>query len=60
MNKSFFVFCICLCVGIRLFAQNPDIKRTMHWYFGYGAGLDFSSGTAVADTTGMSNGWETC
>ena len=42
------------------FAQNPDIKRTMHWYFGYGAGLDFSSGTAVADTTGMSNGWETC
>ncbi|MEA3447384.1 MAG: T9SS type A sorting domain-containing protein [Bacteroidota bacterium] len=32
--------------------NNPDIKRTMHWYFGYNAGLDFSSGTPVADTTG--------
>lgn len=42
------------------FAQNPDIKRTMHWYFGLGAGLDFSSGTAVADTTGKSDGYEQC
>lgn len=31
-------------------AQNPDIKRTYHWYFGKGAGIDFSSGTPVADT----------
>lgn len=34
------------------YAQNPDIKRTWHWYFGAGAGLDFSSGFPVADTTG--------
>jgi hypothetical protein len=26
----------------------------MHWYFGYGAGLDFSSGSPVVDTTGKS------
>ncbi|MBI2967078.1 MAG: hypothetical protein HYY40_04610, partial [Bacteroidetes bacterium] len=28
-------------------AQNPDIKRTYHWYFGEKAGLDFSSGSPV-------------
>jgi len=44
-----------------LFAQNnPDIKRTMHWYFGYGAGLDFTSGSPVIDTTGKSAGPEQC
>ncbi|MBU0486921.1 MAG: T9SS type A sorting domain-containing protein [Bacteroidetes bacterium] len=32
--------------------NNPDIKRTMHWYFGFGAGLDFSSGSPVVDTSG--------
>lgn len=31
-------------------AQNPDIKRTWHWYFGDKAGLDFSSGNPVAVT----------
>lgn len=59
MNK-FFLFSVFVCCCLFAKAQNPDIKRTTHWYFGYGAGLDFSSGTAVADTTGMSNGWETC
>jgi len=44
-----------------MFAQNnPDIKRTMHWYFGYGAGLDFTSGSPVIDTTGKSQGAESC
>ncbi len=33
--------------------NNPDIKRTMHWYFGQKAGIDFSTGTAVADTNGQ-------
>jgi hypothetical protein len=41
-------------------AQNPDIKRTFHWYFGHGAGIDFSSGTAVADTTGSLHTYEGC
>ncbi len=45
-------------MAINGLAQNPDIKRTTHWYFGYGAGLDFSSGTPVVDTTGKSNGPE--
>lgn len=34
-------------------AQNPEAKRAWHWYFGNGAGIDFSSGTAVADTNGQ-------
>ncbi len=32
--------------------QPSQIKRTWHWYFGNHAGIDFSSGTAVADTNG--------
>ncbi|GAB4203786.1 MAG: hypothetical protein Fur0023_10990 [Bacteroidia bacterium] len=56
----------CLVIFIFLFAvksfaqQNPDIKRTWHWYFGNGAGLDFSSGTAVADTNGQIHSFESC
>jgi hypothetical protein len=41
-------------------AQNPDIKRTSHWYFGNGAGIDFSSGEAVVDTTGRLHTLEGC
>jgi hypothetical protein len=41
-----------LLCSIDCFAQNLEVKRTNHWYFGNGAGLDFSSGTAVADTSG--------
>lgn len=38
--------------------QNPDIKRTMHWYFGKGAGLDFTSGVPLVDTTSVvRSGW---
>ena len=49
--KILFVTCYLLRLG--LVAQNPDIKRTNHWYFGINAGLDFSSGTAVAVTNGQ-------
>lgn len=41
-------------------AQNPDIKRTWHWYFGDRAGIDFSSGMPVADTNGNINVWAGC
>lgn len=38
-----YVFVISNCFG-----QHPsDIKRTYHWYFGNGAGLDFSGGAPV-------------
>lgn len=32
--------------------QTPEAKRANHWYFGNGAGLDFSSGSPVAVTDG--------
>ena len=41
-------------------AQNPDIKRTWHWYFGLGAGLDFSGATLSNDTINSMNGIEAC
>lgn len=41
-------------------AQNPDIKRTYHWYFGSGAGLDFSSGNPVAITNSPMTAEEGC
>ena len=44
-----------------LYSQNSsDIRRTYHWYFGNGAGLDFSSGTAVAKTNSPMTAEEGC
>jgi large repetitive protein len=46
----FFTFSL----NVNLQAQNnPDHKRTFHWYFGDKIGLDFSSGTPVVDTNGQ-------
>jgi hypothetical protein len=42
--------CNTVCLG-----QNPDSKRINHWYFGFGAGLDFTGGAPVADTLGQIN-----
>jgi hypothetical protein len=47
------LFVVCSLLTLDLIAQNPDIKRTYHWYFGINAGLDFSSGSAVAVTNGQ-------
>jgi hypothetical protein len=33
--------------------QHPEVKRTWHWYFGWNAGLDFSSGTMQEDLNGQ-------
>ena len=41
-------------------AQPGNTKRAYHWYFGDGAGIDFSSGQAVADTTGQVHTNEGC
>ncbi|MDD3860162.1 MAG: T9SS type A sorting domain-containing protein [Bacteroidales bacterium] len=44
-----------------VYSQNSsDIRRTYHWYFGNGAGLDFSSGTAVAITNSPMEAVEGC
>ncbi|HVU55578.1 MAG TPA: PKD domain-containing protein, partial [Puia sp.] len=41
-----------LCLG-----QSP---RAAHWYFGAGAGIDFSTGTAVSDPGSQMNSLEGC
>lgn len=58
MTKYLYViiFCTYCCFG----QTNPEIKRATHWYFGNRAGLDFSSGTAVADTNGKLYSDESC
>ena len=48
------IICIVCCLlTLDLVSQNPDIKRTNHWYFGVNAGLDFSSGTPTVTTNGQ-------
>jgi len=44
---SICIFHFAICIS-----ASAQIERTYHWYFGAGAGIDFSSGTAVADTNG--------
>ena len=48
------------CSGLDANAQNPDIKRTWHWYFGNGAGIDFSSGSPVPYLNGKLHTYEGC
>ncbi len=59
MKKLLLLFCFGLSL-ISVKGQNPDRKRTNHWYFGHGAGIDFSSGSAVTDTTGHLHTSEGC
>jgi len=50
--KKLLLIIAALLTAQHTFAQPSQIKRTWHWYFGNRAGIDFSSGTAVADTNG--------
>lgn len=63
MIKTFFCFFLChisiLTSNISL-AQNPEANRANIWYFGNGAGLDFSSGSPVAITNGALHTNEGC
>jgi hypothetical protein len=58
MKKSLYTF--LLFATTIAYGQNSQIKRTNHWYFGSGAGIDFSSGIAVADTSGTLHTYEGC
>jgi len=40
------------CISTNAQNHNPEYKRTNHWFFGQGVGLDFSSEQAIADTSG--------
>ncbi|MBU0486416.1 MAG: T9SS type A sorting domain-containing protein [Bacteroidetes bacterium] len=61
-NYSSLTFRLILIFHFSLFTihyslsqTSPDAKRTMHWYFGGYAGLDFSSGSPVAVTDGQTD-----
>jgi gliding motility-associated-like protein len=68
MYKSFCFLCLfftslfLLPLGEagRGFAQHPERNRANIWYFGNGAGLDFSSGSPVAITNGALHTYEGC
>jgi len=67
MNNSFLfrLFLPCLFFALfgeigKGFAQNPEANRANIWYFGNGAGLDFSSGSPVAITNGALHTYEGC
>jgi hypothetical protein len=53
MKKYWFVLFILQLTMQVIVAQNPDLKRSAHWYFGNFAGLDFTSGSPVPDTNGV-------
>lgn len=50
MKNILFLFITCL--PLSLLSQNPEALRANYWYFGFGAGLDFSDGTPVPITNG--------
>ncbi|MDD3860469.1 MAG: T9SS type A sorting domain-containing protein [Bacteroidales bacterium] len=47
----FTIFILLQC--ITAFSQVGNAKRAWHWYFGWNAGLDFSSGTMQDDPNGQ-------
>ena len=57
MRATTLLFMLIVSFSIVAYSQqHPEVKRTWHWYFGRYAGLDFSSGTAVADFNSASSG----
>ena len=53
--KSYTTFVLLVWCSQVAFSQNSEIKRTWHWDFGYTAGIDFSSGIAITDTSSVIN-----
>ena len=56
MSKNYFVFFLL----VLFFCSANGQKEASHWYFGENAGLDFTSGIPVADTSGSLNTLEGC
>lgn len=58
MKKSLFILALSIQIVNGAAGQNPEAKRTNIWYFGNGAGLDFSNGSPVAITDGALHSYE--
>jgi hypothetical protein len=60
-NSKFIIILLIINYSLQIASAQPgNTKRAYHWYFGDGAGLDFSSGQAVADTNGELHTDEGC
>jgi len=58
MSKYKFII-IFYFLSYGIFSQiNPETKRTNWWYFGQGAGIDWSSGSPVGVSNGQTNSYE--
>ncbi|MDY0142267.1 MAG: hypothetical protein RBR97_10265 [Bacteroidales bacterium] len=53
MKKTTLLLIAILSLQLVYAQQHPEVKRTWHWYFGWNAGLDFSSGTMQEDLNGQ-------
>ena len=53
MKKTTLLLIAILSLQLVYAQQHPEVKRTWHWYFGWNAGLDFSSGTMQDDPNGQ-------
>ncbi len=61
INFTFYFYSfLCLISINEVFSQNPEAKRSNIWYFGNGAGLDFSNGSPISLTDGQIDSWESC
>lgn len=59
-SKIYFTILVVVSTVVAGFAQHPEYKRATHWYFGNGAGLDFSNGSPVAVTNSQMEAGEAC
>ncbi|MDY0143836.1 MAG: hypothetical protein RBR97_18270, partial [Bacteroidales bacterium] len=53
MKKTTLLLIAIFSLQLAYAQQHPEVKRTWHWYFGWNAGLDFSSGTMQDDPNGQ-------
>lgn len=60
MNNYFLLTAFLMITYHTVLGQNPEAKRANIWYFGNGAGLDFSSGSPIAITNGALHTYEGC
>ncbi len=58
--KTFSAIFLALISLTTVSQTTGDIRRTYHWYFGNGAGLDFSGGSPVAVTNSAMTAEEGC
>ncbi len=58
--KTIILLVLLFNIEVNGLAQNSDIRRTYHWYFGEKAGLDFSNNNVVTDVSSQMNAYEGC